>query len=124
MTVSHLAIFRDIYYRSEMVRHADTQAVNPTPRGESSDETGLIDSLSDPRSWHELYSSSASEAVFELGPDEFLMLGDNSPKSKDGRLWGNGRGAARRHAVPRSALVGKAFYIYWPHGQPFLKGRV
>ena len=58
--------------------------------------------------------------MFRLGPDEFLMLGDNSSKSKDGRLWGNRRGAARRHAVPRSALVGKAFYIYWPHGVPFL----
>ena len=64
--------------------------------------------------------TSAREAVFRLGPDEFLMLGDNSPKSKDGRLWGNSRGAARRHAVPRKALVGKAFYIYWPHGLPFL----
>jgi signal peptidase I len=120
VTVSHLAIFRDIYYRSEMVRDANTRAENPSSRAESSDETGLIDALSNPGSWHELYNSSASEAVFELGPDEFLMLGDNSPKSKDGRLWGNARGAARRHAVPRSALVGKAFYIYWPHGQPFL----
>ena len=26
----------------------------------------------------------------------------------------------RRHAVPRSALVGKAFYVYWPHGVPFM----
>jgi signal peptidase I len=94
--------------------------VNPTFRDESDDEAGLLDALADPRTWHERYSSSASEAMFELGPDEFLMLGDNSPKSKDGRLWGNSRGAARRHAVPRMALVGKAFYIYWPHGVPFL----
>ncbi|HBL42696.1 MAG TPA: hypothetical protein DDZ90_04820, partial [Planctomycetaceae bacterium] len=28
--------------------------------------------------------------------------------------------AERRHAVPRSALVGKAFMIYWPHGIPFM----
>ena len=49
-----------------------------------------------------------------------MMLGDNSPKSKDSRLWENNRRARHRHAVPRSALVGKAFYIYWPHGQPFM----
>jgi len=51
-----------------------------------------------------------------------MMLGDNSPKSKDSRLWENDRRAQHRHAVPRSALVGRAFYIYWPHGQPFLNG--
>jgi len=120
LTVSHLTIFRDIYYRSEQVRRPDTRSMDPSYRDESDDENGLFDSLADPRTWHERYSSSAMEAVFELGPDEFLMLGDNSPKSKDGRLWGNSRGAARRHAVPRTALVGKAFYIYWPHGVPFL----
>ena len=54
----------------------------------------------------------------ELGPDEFLMLGDNSASSLDSRLWANTRGAARRHAVPRDALVGTAFAIYWPHGEP------
>ena len=25
-----------------------------------------------------------------------------------------------RHAVPRNGLVGKAFFIYWPHGVPFM----
>ena len=118
MAVTHLQLFRDIYYRSEHVE--DPYEADPTGMNESSNESGLTASLDDPRGWQELYSSTATEAVFRLGPDEFLMLGDNSAKSKDGRLWGNRRGAARRHAVPRSALVGKAFYIYWPHGVPFL----
>lgn len=48
--------------------------------------------------------------------DEFLMLGDNSPRSNDSRLWN------LTHAVPRRLLIGKAFYIYWPHGVPFLNG--
>jgi signal peptidase I len=119
LTVSHLGISRDIYYRSEVVRDPDTRSVNPPWRDESSDQNGLLGAVADPRTWHQRYSNSAREAVFRLGPDEFLMLGDNSPKSKDGRLWGNSRGATRRHAVPRKALVGKAFYIYWPHGLPF-----
>jgi signal peptidase I len=46
--------------------------------------------------------------------DEFLALGDNSPRSKDSRLWSMGPG------VPRKLLVGKAFFIYWPHAVPFL----
>ena len=38
------------------------------------------------------------------------MLGDNSAKSKDGRLWG----AAEVLGQPR-LLIGKALFIYWPH---------
>lgn len=124
LTVNHLLIQRDIYYRGEQVIDALTRAANPLSRAEIDDPTGLLQHRDDPRSWSELYDKTAEEAVFTLGPDEYMMLGDNSPKSKDSRLWGNQRGAPRRHAVPRSALVGKAFYIYWPHGVPFLnKGR-
>jgi signal peptidase I len=60
------------------------------------------------------------DRVFELkdeiddSQDEFLMLGDNSPRSNDSRLW------QTTHAVPRHLLIGKAFYVYWPHGVPFL----
>jgi len=48
--------------------------------------------------------------------DEFLMFGDNSPRSHDSRYWDDGP------AVPRRLLVGKAFCIYWPHAVPFLNG--
>ncbi len=47
---------------------------------------------------------------FSLGPDQFFVLGDNSARSKDGRLWG-----AHNHFVPRELLIGKALFIYWPH---------
>jgi signal peptidase I len=40
------------------------------------------------------------------------MLGDNSPASKDGRLWGP------VDYVERRLLIGKAVYIYWPHAIP------
>ena len=42
--------------------------------------------------------------------DQFFMMGDNSPASADGRLWGRDV-----HFVPRHLLVGKALFIYWPH---------
>ena len=67
-----------------------------------------------PAEWYELYSKRARgsnntpEARFELGSAEYLMLGDNSPRSQDSRVWPNARGATHRHAVPRSALVGRA----------------
>jgi signal peptidase I len=45
-----------------------------------------------------------------------MMLGDNSPQSKDSRFWG-GRDAQGRNEyyVKRELLIGKALYIYWPH---------
>lgn len=125
--VSHLRLMRDVYYRSEHVVHGNDYSRRPTTEYEYNGGFGgdaqskLAPLLSDPERWYEEYSAHAGSAVFKkLGPDEFLVLGDNSPRSKDSRLWSNTRHAARRHAVPRSALVGKAFFIYWPHGEPFL----
>ncbi len=40
-----------------------------------------------------------------LGEDEYLVLGDHTLSSLDGRYWG---------AVPRSNLVARATRIYWP----------
>ncbi len=31
-------------------------------------------------------------------------------------MWGE------PHSVARRLLVGRAFYVYWPHGVPFLNG--
>jgi signal peptidase I len=53
-----------------------------------------------------------SRIDYELGPDQFLMLGDNSAASKDSRLWVEG------HHVDRSLLIGKALVIFWPHPWP------
>jgi len=43
--------------------------------------------------------------IFVLREDEFMVLGDNSPSSKDSRVWG---------FVPREKLIGKATFIWWP----------
>jgi signal peptidase I len=52
----------------------------------------------------------------QLQDDEFFVLGDNSPASLDSLLWEN------TNAVPRHAMLGKAFFIYWPHGVPIMNG--
>lgn len=121
--VSHLQIHRDIYYQSTQ----EQQSQDYSPLSSHQEEWSQCLSsqhlrylLTKPAAWWESYQACRRDARFELGPDEFMMLGDNSPKSKDSRLWENNRRARHRHAVPRSALVGKAFYIYWPHGQPFM----
>lgn len=48
---------------------------------------------------------NAVEEPFQLGPDEFFAMGDNSSRSQDSRVWGK---------VDRENLLGRAFCIFWP----------
>ncbi len=52
--------------------------------------------------------------------DEFYVLGDNSPASKDSRMWGSHaptlREGYRDGTVPRYNMMGKAFFVYWAGG--------
>jgi signal peptidase I len=41
----------------------------------------------------------------DLGPDDYLVLGDNRPNSDDSRNWG---------VLKRDQIVGKAWISYWP----------
>lgn len=50
----------------------------------------------------------AFEEPVVLGPDEYFVLGDNSPASGDSRIWPRGPG------VPRSCLVGRALWVHYP----------
>jgi signal peptidase I len=138
--VSGLVLKRDIYY-----------TLKPNPQGgETSDYGGIhgllgeqpidvdpdglvaavFDLLADPSRFSGLVPLHPSD--FSIGPDRYMMLGDNSPRSKDGRAWdqidqlnpdfpGAGWDPNSRQSweVPRSLLIGKAFFIYWPHGKPF-----
>ena len=50
----------------------------------------------------------------------YFMLGDNSSDSQDSRYWwGKHKGLGDdylRGTVPRSHMIGKAFFVYWPAG--------
>jgi hypothetical protein len=56
----------------------------------------------------------------KLGPDQFMMCGDNSQMSLDSRLWGSPHPlvAAQIDASPfvvnRKLLLGKAWVVYFP----------
>ncbi len=119
-TVTDLLIERDIYYRASQIDNDEFDRFAGHSDEEHPWPSDLRRALHDPAKWYEVYDARDREAQFTLGDDEYLMLGDNSPRSQDSRVWPNSRGAARRHAVPGSAFVGRAFFIYWPHGIPFL----
>ena len=144
-TLSDLVIQRDIYYRADVAdpgaSPADTRVsmktVNEIGRGNGNTLYDLASLLNTPTAWYNSWSSAVARkkrdymrhgdiSTLTLEDDEYLMLGDNSPKSQDSRLftynhrYERGDLSTQRHAVAKSAVIGKAFFIYWPHGVPFL----
>ena len=99
LTLSHIAIFRDIHYTTR--KYANSSEMGRATEGKP----------------------------LKLGEDEFFVLGDNSPNSEDGRWWnrqgvGNNGRLYRKGIVPREYLVGKAMFVYWPSGfKPFPRFR-
>jgi len=96
LTLSHVAIFRDIHYTK--VKFANSSE----------------------------HGRATKEDPFILEKDQFFVLGDNSPNSEDGRWWNRtgvankGLPGYREGTVPRNYLVGKALFVYWPSGfKPF-----
>lgn len=80
----------------------------------------MSDVKTEPERWNQL-----SAVTFQLEADQFFMLGDNSAKSLDGRLWNgpNRDGSpAFEHFVKRELLIGKALFVYWPHGLERIPG--
>jgi hypothetical protein len=61
-----------------------------------------------------------------LGPDQYFMLGDNSPASSDSRLWGYPHPYVAEQVDPspfvvnRKLLLGKAWVVYFPAPWPVL----
>ncbi len=116
MEVRHLKVLRDIYYIAVKARTEDAP-----PRVMCDFDPSAPDypytTLSQDRVAR-FFSSEAQWGVFgerrsvqfELGKDEFFMLGDNSAESKDSRLWGESQ-----HYVSRDLLIGQGLVVYWPH---------
>jgi signal peptidase I len=120
--VDQLILRRDVYYTLEPAE-TDYSNLDGSARTESS---ALLDLLSDPARFPQLTRYPARD--YPIGPGRYLMLGDNSPWSRDGRAWGNsdqidadfpGKGwdnsGRQSWEVPEALLIGKAFCVYWPH---------
>jgi signal peptidase I len=82
-----------------------------------------FDLLNDPSRYATLVTSQPMD--YPLRPGNYMMMGDNSPKSKDGRGWDHKDRAWDKTSgredweMPEALLIGKAFFVYWPHGKPF-----
>ncbi|MFO0867809.1 MAG: signal peptidase I [Pirellulales bacterium] len=103
--VTHLRVLRDVYYIAIRM-HLNTD--NDYQQYMNDDDIQEI--LADPQQWATTTLFPSRRMIeIELGADQFFPMGDNSPQSKDGRLWGE------PPYVERELLTGKAVLVYWPH---------
>jgi len=115
--IDQLELLRDIYYIA--VRSGgdgDSTSLDDYPRSSFLHSYGGLTSdrlarfMSTPELWGEF--DKLRHVEFPLTGGKFLVLGDNSLRSKDSRLWEHeGFG----YFVRRELLIGKAIFIYWPH---------
>jgi signal peptidase I len=93
--VSHLSLWRDVYYLNRDKRHMSSTPAWASP-------------------------TDFPENVITLGPDEYFVLGDNSLMSLDARMWNEDIELpdlqVQAGRVPDRFMLGKAFFVYWPAG--------
>lgn len=59
---------------------------------------------------HGLMGNLGPGQEFQVRPDCFFVMGDNTMNSSDSRFWGD---------FPQTKVIGKAFFIYWPISDRF-----
>lgn len=126
VSIEHMKVLRDVYYiaAGRMLEEWDAFAYNdfgtarcdrlisgiPLTLNEEDDASRF---MSTPKFWRG-YGNTKS-ALFTLREGQYLGLGDNSGFSLDSRLWADNNVS---YYIDRKFLIGKAFYVYWPHGWP------
>lgn len=122
LAVAGLVLKRDIYYTQDP-QGSDYGTLVPSYIAElDMRDAAFHDLLSDPKRFGDLLPREPK--VYSISKDRFMMMGDNSPRSSDGRAW-DPRDRTwdtverQKWEVTRGALIGKAFFVYWPHGKPF-----
>lgn len=111
LSVRHLRVLRDVYYIADRFdsEASDVPISDYTVR--LPPEVDGVPLHLQPRNLQAIQLPQSRGPVdFTLGDGEYLALGDNSPRSKDSRLW-----APPEYYVRRELLIGKALFIYWPH---------
>ncbi len=126
LRVERLRVLRDVYYVASSY-HTEEEGRIPADDdyqhllyGIGSRDAYIARVFASPDSWATtpLFDARREDVRFELGPDQFFPCGDNSPQSRDARVWsqyGNVENPDPPPFVSRELLTGKALLIYWPH---------
>ena len=125
VAAGRLVLKRDVYYTQDPGEpdSDDMLEYRLRPPG------ALFDLLADPSRYASLRWRKPRE--FPIAEGCYMMLGDNSSWSRDGRAWtrvdqttptapDRGWDASGRESweVPRRLVIGRAFSVYWPHFRP------
>jgi hypothetical protein len=100
--ISHISVWRDIYYTNH-----DDRMVYGTPRNPVH-----LHHAGEPR--------ETGTGVYD--DDEFFLMGDNSADSYDARYWAEPIVLPHENLdadggrVPGRFILGNAFFVYWPSG--------
>ncbi len=131
LTVDRLQVLRDIYYIAVRADRPGPHYQDYPEEALELPEGGTLPALIHPRqlfidpdTWPRFLTRQKHD--FTLAADQFFVLGDNSPESKDCRLWLDAMGGGRPGGfyLDRRLLIGKAVCVFWPHswgGIPGLK---
>jgi signal peptidase I len=131
LEVTRLAVLRDIYYIAARMTGND-QKYGPDDHFINDYDLTLVDHdtlFKDPSTWQVF--ADRQHRDFDVKPGQLFVMGDNSPESKDCRLWGLSQTGADEPGGPyldRKLLIGKAICVFWPHswgsipGVPVLPG--
>ena len=106
LTLRNVQVDRDLHYRR------DTLTLKATENRTNDGFGNIVHSGLPAYGTH-------PDNLARLGPDQFMMAGDNSQMSLDSRLWGNPDPIASRidpapFLVNRKLLLGKAWVVYFP----------
>jgi signal peptidase I len=63
---------------------------------------------------HALIGELSPGAGFDVRPNHYFVMGDNTMNSSDSRFWGD---------FPSDHVIGKAFFVYWPLTKRFGVGQ-
>ncbi|RIK82961.1 MAG: signal peptidase I [Planctomycetota bacterium] len=112
LTATRLAVWRDIYYIAAKYPEDGRNLVADY------DFTTWSTSelMSKPEAWQHFATRRSRD--FPVHEGQLFVMGDNSPESKDSRLWMMPGVAGDRPGGPyldRKLLIGKAVCVFWPH---------
>ena len=113
-TLHRVRLDRDLYYRAAMLNPKPENQKNPPQM------TGFGFGVFPFERMRYGPDADQSTENGRLGPDQFMMCGDNSQMSLDSRLWGRPHPLVSQEIdgtpfiVNRKLLLGKAWVVYFP----------